>query len=54
MVRDARLEIRSNDVFLLRARSARDDDFIESPVTVTKYRLMITDGDDWPYWFERI
>lgn len=54
MVRDARLEIRNKDIFLLRARSTREDDFEDSPITVTKYRLVVTDGEDWPYLFEQV
>lgn len=52
MVRDARMEIRNNDVYLLRARSVREDDFEDSPIVVTKYRLIVTDGEDWPYLFQ--
>lgn len=52
MVRDARLEIRKNDIYLLHARSSREDDFEDSPIVVTKYRFVITDGDDWPYLFQ--
>lgn len=54
MVRDARIEIRGKDVYLLRARSTRENDFNDSPITVTKYRLVSTEGDDWPYFFERV
>lgn len=54
MVRDARVEIRGNDVFLLLARSTRENDFDSSPVTITKYRLVSPEGDDWPYLFEHV
>lgn len=52
MVRDARIEVRANEVFLLHARSARENDIESSPITVTKYRLVSTDGDNWPFFFE--
>lgn len=53
MVRDARLEVRKRDIFLIYARSVREDDFDTSPITVTHYRLVATEGEDWPYFFER-
>lgn len=54
MVRDARIEVKANDVFLLHARSAHENDLNASPVTIIKYRLISTEGDDWPHFFERI
>ena len=54
MVKDARLEVRDKDVYLLRAHSARENDFEDSPITVTKYRLVATDEEDWPYSFQKI
>jgi hypothetical protein len=53
MVKDMRLEIREKQIYLLRAQSTRDDDLNDSPITVTRYRLVAGDGDDWPYFFER-
>lgn len=54
MVRDALLNIRNNDVHLLIAKSTREDDFEDSPIVVTKYRLIKTDGEDWPYFFQLV
>lgn len=54
MVRDARVEVKANDVYLLHARSAQENDFDGSPTTVTRYRLVSTESDDWPYFFERV
>lgn len=54
MVRDARIEAKSIDIFLFHARSARENSFDSSPITVTKYKLVSTEGDDWPYFFERV
>jgi len=54
MVKDARLEIRDKGIYLLRAQSARENDLEDSPIAVTKYQLVVTDGDDWPYFFQKI
>ncbi|OWW18344.1 hypothetical protein AYR66_02545 [Noviherbaspirillum denitrificans] len=54
MVRDARIEKKANDVFLFYARSTRENDFNGAPINVTRYKLISTEGDDWPYLFERI
>jgi hypothetical protein len=51
MVRDVRLEIRNDGIYLLRARATREDNFEESPITLSKYRFMAGDGEDWPYFF---
>jgi|GEM_PF-6045974 len=54
MVKDARLEIRDKGIYLLRAQSARENDLEDSPITVTKYQFVVTDGEDWPYSFQKI
>ena len=54
MVRDARVEVKTNDVYLLHAYSASRNGVDSSLITVTKYRLTSTDGEDWPYFFERV
>lgn len=54
MVKDARLEIRDKEIYLLRAQSTRDNDLNDSPITVTKYRFIATDGEDWPYLFQKM
>lgn len=54
MVKDARLEIRDKEIYLLRAQSTRDNDLEDSPITVTKYRFIATDGEDWPYLFQKM
>lgn len=54
MVKDARLEILDKEIYLLRAQSARDNELDDSPITVTKYRFIATDGEDWPYLFQKI
>lgn len=54
MVRDARLEIKDNDIYLLHARSTQEDDFKDAPIVITKYRFVVTDGEDWPYFFQLV
>ena len=54
MVKDARLEIRGNEIFLLRAQSTRENDLEDSLIIVTKYHFIATDGEDWPYLFQKI
>lgn len=54
MVRDARLVVGKNEIYLLRARSLREDDFEDAPIVVTKYRFVATEGEDWPYLFRLI
>lgn len=54
MVKDSHLEIKNKQIYLLRAQSARENDFEDSPITVTKYRLVVSEGDDWPYSFEKV
>jgi hypothetical protein len=52
MVRDARVEVRGRDVYLLRATSTREDDFNDSPIVVSRYRLIATESEGWPYVFQ--
>jgi hypothetical protein len=54
MVKDARLEVRGKNITLLRAQSERENDIDDSPVVVTRYRLVTSEGDDWPYAFQKI
>lgn len=54
MVRDARIEVKNNEIYLLRAHSVREHDYEDSPIHIEKYRFVESNGDDWPYQFQII